>query len=67
MNFPKEIKERTKKRTASRDVAASQSHSALRANQIQPSEIITFAERALLAPRPIDGKEFRSDDVPTVL
>jgi hypothetical protein len=58
---------RRDKLTASGDVTPSESQVALRADEVQASEIIPFAERMLFPIRTIDGEEFRSDDITTIL
>jgi hypothetical protein len=48
-------------RTARGDVAAPECLVALGADEVEPAEIVSFAERGLLAVRAIDGEEFGGD------
>ncbi len=52
---------------ASGDVAAPQCHPALSAYEIEPTEVISFAQRLLLPVRAFDREEFGSDNIATVL
>ena len=55
------------KLTASGDVTPSESQIALGADEIQASKIIPFTERMLFPIWTIDGEEFRSDNITTIL
>lgn len=53
--------------TASCDVAPPQRHPTLCTYEVEPSEVVSLAQRLLLSVRAFDGKEFGGYNVTTIL